>query len=236
MFDPIHEKVRKWLEIRIKHSEKALDNGWIVEVDDEDPRSMVIDTPKMPFKLTVLVEERITFIALITAVHTVNASNDDAAGVFRTLLQKNRTMEISKFFLTSDADTICLRTDLYTDHMNKNEFNIALESVILGGRWLIAQLGETEDANRLAKEMVTLGSAELVQGTSEEDVVAMMIEAGYPEDQAHLLISKLKIDLGMAEPAEDETEAATPATEETDEDVYVPTEPTGENPVDRYIW
>ncbi len=223
MFDSPQEKIRKWLEKTIKDSQQAVDHGWIIE---EEGSTMVIDTEQMPFKIIIQVDDDLTYIAVKTAIYTKDKPVEIAESVFRSLLKKNKAMGLSKFFLMDEDDTLCLRTDLYTQHMDKKEFNLALESTILGGRWLIAELGETEEDNRFAKEMATLGSAELLIGTPMEEVEAKMVEAGYPEDQAVILVKSLAYQLGLIEKEENESEDVqiqTPEEEDT-------------SAVDRYIW
>ena len=223
MADPVNVRVRKWLEQTIEESEKAVDHGWSVDVQPDDDKFMVIDSKKMPFKIIVSVEKEITYIAFITGLKLANQAPEVLVTVFRDLLYQNKSMNLSKFCLMEPDDTLILRTDLYTNYMNKKEFNLALEAVIMGGRWLIAQLGQTEDENIKAKEMSSLGSAELLKGTPEEEVVAKMIKAGYTEAEAKALVDRLAVSLGLEEPDE---KGAT---------VVKKVEPK-DNPVDRYIW
>lgn len=224
MFDPIHEKVKKWLEKTIESSESAIDHGWTVEVDKENEKHMTIDTPQMPFKIIVQVDSDLTYCAFITAINTKDIAADIIEPVFRGLLGQNRFMGLSKFCLIGDNDSICLRTDLYTDHMNKDEFNMALEAVILGGRWLIAELGQTEDENRIAKEMTSLGAAELLKGTSQEEVVAKMVKTGFSEEDAKVMVNTLAQELGLI------------STSETQESKVTEEEDEKDNPVHKYIW
>ena len=225
MFDPMHIKVKKWLENTIESSESAVDHGWTVEVDSDNERMMIIDTPQMPFKILVQVDDELTYCAFITGIDTKGISPDEIEPIFRGLLAQNKHMGLSKFCLLGDDDTVCLRTDLYTQHMNKDEFNMALEAVIIGGRWLIAELGQSEDENRMAKEMSSLGAAELLKGTSEEEVVAKMVKTGYSEDAAKVLVNKLARDLGLIPPAE--PQEVTEEKEQKDE---------RDDPVRKYIW
>jgi hypothetical protein len=222
MFDPIHKKVKKWLENTIENSESAIDHGWTVEVPEDNEKKMIIDTEQMPFKIIVQVDDDLTYCAFLTGISTKEIKAEEIEPIFRGLLAQNRFMGLSKFCLIGDDDNICLRTDLYTKHMNKDEFNLALEAVILGGRWLIAELGQSEDENRLAKEMASLGSVELLKGTSKEEVVAKMVKTGYPEEKATVMVNKLAVELGLEAPLE---------SEETKEE-----EEEKENPVDKYIW
>lgn len=225
MFDPIHKKVKKWLENTIENSESAIDHGWTVEVAEDNEKKMIIDTEQMPFKIIVQVDDVLTYCAFLTAIPTKGIKSEEIEPIFRGLLAQNRFMGLSKFCLLGDDDNICLRTDLYTKHMNKDEFNLALESVILGGRWLIAELGQTEDENRLAKEMSSLGAVELLKGTPKEDVVTKMVKAGYSEDEATVMVNKLAVELGLELPSKSEEDK-----KETKE------EEEKENPVDKYIW
>jgi len=224
MADPVHVRVRKWLEQTIKKSEKAVDHGWSVDVQPDDDKFMVIDSQKMPFKIIVSVEPEITYIAFITGLKLASQAPEVLITVFRDLLYQNKSMNLSKFCLMEPDDTLILRTDLYSNYMNKKEFNLALEAVIVGGRWLIAQLlGQTEDENIRAKEMSALGSAELLKGTPKEDVVANMIKAGFSEEEATALVDRLAVSLGLEEPTE------------KGEVVKKKVDPR-DNPVDRYIW
>jgi hypothetical protein len=221
MFDPTHIKVKKWLENTISSSESAVDNGWTVEVSEDNEKHMTIDTPKMPFKILVQVDDDLTYCAFVTAINTKGMGAEIVEPVFRGLLSQNRFMGLSKFCLIGDNDNICLRTDLYTNHMNKEEFNLALEAVILGGRWLIAELGQSEDENRQAKEMSSLGTAELLKGTSMEEVAAKMVKAGFSQEKAKDTVDKLAQELGLTTPSESQ--------EASEEDKK-------ENPADKYIW
>jgi hypothetical protein len=223
MFDPIHKKVKKWLENTINSSESAVDHGWTVEVTEDDEKKMIIDTEQMPFKILVQVDDDLTYCAFLTGIATKDMKAEEIEPIFRGLLAQNRFMGLSKFCLIGDNDNVCLRTDLYTNHMNKDEFNLALEAVMVGGRWLIAELGQTEDENRVAKEMSSLGSVELLKGTSKEDVVAKMSKTGYPEDKATALVNKLAIELGLELPSESE-------------EVKKEEEDQKDNPADKYIW
>ncbi len=225
MFDPVHKKVKKWLENTIENSESGIDHGWTVEVAKDDEKKMIIDTEQMPFKILVQVDDDLTYCAFLTAISTKNINAGEIEPIFRGLLAQNRFMGLSKFCLIGDEDNICLRTDLYTKHMNKDEFNLALESVILGGRWLIAELGQTEDENRLAKEMSSLGSVGLLKGTPKEEVVAKMVKAGLSESEATTMVNRLAVELGLESPKESKE-----AKEETKK------EEEKENPVDKYIW
>ncbi|UCG69309.1 MAG: hypothetical protein JSV09_16280 [Thermoplasmata archaeon] len=226
MFDPIHIKVKKWLEKTIESSESAVDHGWSVEVDEDNERLMTIDTPKMPFKIMVQVDDDLTYCAFITEINTKDMAANNIEPVFRSLLIQNKQMGLSKFCLLGDNDKICLRTDLYTNHMNKDEFNLALEAVILGGRWLIAELGHSEDEIRQAKEMSSLGAAELLKGTSQEEVVAKMVKAGYSEELAKTLVNKLAQELGLVTSSESQESMDKDKKEEDEKD----------NPVHKYIW
>ncbi|UCE38731.1 MAG: hypothetical protein JSW00_05745 [Thermoplasmata archaeon] len=230
MFEPIHKKVKKWLETTIENSESAIDHGWTVEIAEGDERLMVIDTPQMPFKILVQVDDDLTYCAFLTGINTKNVKAEEIEPILRGLLAQNRFMGLSKFCLIGEDDAICLRTDLYSKYMNKDEFNLALEAVIVGGRWLIAELGQTEDENRMVKEMSSLGAAELLKGTSKEEVVAKMSKAGYPEDKAKAMVNKLVVELGLESPPEAE-EAKEPVKEEIQEQ-----KGKKENPVDKYIW
>lgn len=223
MTEDFHLTVKKWLEETLEDSEQAVDNKWKVETDEDNSKFMLIDSPKMPFKIIVSVEEDITYIAFVTGLKLLDQAPEVIAPIYRDLLIQNNVMQLSKFCLMGEDDTLCLRVDLYTHYMDKKEFNMALESVMVGGRWLIAQLGQTEDENVLAKEMASLGSAELLKGASKKDVVEKMVKVGYPEDKATPLVNHLAVSLGLEAPAEDAT--ATPAMT-----------PKRDNPVDRYIW
>jgi hypothetical protein len=226
MFDPIHVKVKKWLLDTIEASERAIDHGWTVDVDLENEKKMTIDTPQMPFRIVVQVDDDLTYCAFITGIDTKDIPPVDIEPIFRDLLLQNKHMGLSKFCLIGESDTLCLRTDLYTKHMNKEEFNMALEAVIIGGRWLIAELGQSEDENRIAKEMSSLGAAELLKGTSHADVIAKMVKAGYKEEDAKVLVSKLATELGLSAPSE---------TEEIKEGEEEPVDEK-DNPVHKYIW
>ncbi len=223
MFE-MHVKVKKWLLDTIEASERAVDHGWTVDVDPENKRKMTIDTPQMPFKIVVQVDEDLTYCAFITGIDTKGIPAADIEPIFRGLLVQNKHMGLSKFCLIGESDTLCLRTDLYTKHMNKAEFNMALEAVILGGRWLIAELGQSEDENRIAKEMSSLGAAELLKGTSRDEIIAKMVKAGYSEEDAKVLVGKLAQELGLAgAESEEMKEKAEPGDDK-------------ENPVHKYIW
>jgi hypothetical protein len=224
MFDPIHIKVKKWLENTISSSESAVDHGWTVEVSQDNEKHMTIDTPQMPFKILVQVDDDLTYCAFITAINTKGMGPEMIEPVFRGMLAQNRFMGLSKFCLIGDNDSICLRTDLYTNHMSKDEFNLALEAVILGGRWLIAELGQTEDENRQAKEMTSLGTAELLKGTSMEEVVAKMVKAGFSEDKAKKFVNTLAKELELISPSESQESKDQEKVDEKD------------NPVNKYIW
>lgn len=225
MADPMRTRVRKWLEQTIEKSEKAVDHGWSVDVSPDDDKFMVIDSQKMPFKIIVDVEDEITYIAFITGLKLVGQPPEVLTTVYRDLLYQNKSMNLSKFCLMDPDDTLILRTDLYTNYMNKKEFNLALEAVIMGGRWLIAQLGQSEDENIRAKEMSSLGSAELLKGTPKEEVVAKMVKAGYEAEEAKALVDRLAVSLGLEmPPAEEEKGAKGPKVAKKD------------NPVDNYIW
>jgi hypothetical protein len=231
MFDPIHIKVKKWLENTIESSESAVDHGWTVEAAEDNERKMTIDTPQMPFKIMVQVDDDLTYCAFITGIDTKGMKAEEIEPIFRGLLNQNRHMGLSKFCLLGESETICLRTDLYSKYMNKDEFNLALEAVILGGRWLIAELGQSEDENRIAKEMSELGAAELIKGTSLDEVVAKMVKAGYSEEKAKNLVNRLAQELGLIASSESkETTEEAPVQEAKKED-----EPK-DNPVDKYIW
>lgn len=221
----MHKKVKNWLVTKIENSKLAVDNEWKVSTAPDDEKFMEIDTPKMPFKLIVNVTDKITYTALITNVKLKNVPPKILSPMLKELLIQNKVMEFSKFYLTDD-DTLCLRTDLYTRYMSKREFNHSLESVILGGRWLIAQLGQSEDENRLIKEMTSLGSAELLKGTSKMDVLAKMVKTGYPEKKAKALVDRISVELGLEE------KTITDVKEEDKKD----TKSKFDNPVDRYIW
>lgn len=228
MLEPMHKKVKRWLETKIENSKLALDNKWKVEVAPDNERLMEIDTPKMPFKLIINVTKKVTYTALITDIKLKNIPPDKRGPVFKELLVQNKAMEFSKFYLTDDDETLCLRTDLYTRYMSKKEFNHSLESVILGGRWLIAQLGQSEDENRKIKEMTSLGSAELLKGALKEDVVAKMVKTGFPQEKARALVNKISVELGLEEAPSPEVEEEAEETEDAEAKV--------DNPVDRYIW
>jgi hypothetical protein len=231
MAEPARERVKKWLEETIENSEKAVDRGWEVSVSDDDPNVMLIDTEQMPFRLTVLAGDKITYIALVTSIELEELDNDKLGPALRDLMKKSKEVDLVKFCIMDPSDTLMLRADLYSNYMSKNEFNMALESVILGGRWLIAQLGQTEEGNKLVKEMEELGSVELITGTPGPEVVQMMVKAGMEEEDAMSLVVKLKEVLGL---------------EVTDEDTTIYTEvpkempkqkkAASDNPVDRYIW
>jgi hypothetical protein len=226
MFDKMNIKVKKWLLDTIEASERAIDHGWKVDVDPENEKKMTIDTPQMPFKIVVQVDSDLTYCAFITGIDTKGIPAADIEPIFRGLLMQNKHMGLSKFCLIGDEDTLCLRTDLYTKHMNKDEFNMALESIILGGRWLIAELGQSEDENRMAKEMSSLGAAELLKGTSKDEIIARMVKAGYSEEDAKVLVGKLATELGLVKLEE---------TQEVKEGEKEP-EDEKENPVHKYIW
>lgn len=224
MPEDMYLTVKKWLEEKLEGSEEAVDNEWTVETAEDNDKFMLIDSPKMPFKVIVSVEDDITYVAFVTGLKLQNMQPDVVAPIYRDLLIQNNTMQLSKFCLMGEDDTLCLRVDLYTHYMDKKEFNMALEAVIMGGRWLIAQLGQTEDENIMAKEMASLGSAELLKGTTKEEVVAKMVKAGYPEDKAKSLVNHLAVSLGLSAPEDPKAAKAPAVTAKRD------------NPVDRYIW
>ena len=221
MSDPTHVQVRKWLEKRINGSEQAIDNKWTVELPTDDERFMVIDTPKMPFKIIVNIEEDVSYIAFVTNLQLNELPIEQGGPVFRDLLIKNKLMNLSKFCLTPEDNTLILRCDLYTRYMNKREFNMALESVIVGGRWLIAELGQTEDENRFAKEISALVAAELLKGTSKEEIIEKMIKAGVPEAEVEGMVTEIAIDLGLEKAPKREKEKVEQDYDEA---------------VNRYIW
>ena len=75
MFDTPQEKISKWLKKKIEDSERAIDHGWEIEEGDE-PNIMIIDTPQMPFKIIVQVDEEITYIAFVTLIDTLDVAKE----------------------------------------------------------------------------------------------------------------------------------------------------------------
>jgi hypothetical protein len=225
MNEPMHKKVRRWLETKIENSKLAVDNQWKVEVAPDNEKLMEIDSPKMPFKLIVNVTDKITYTALVTTITFKNNPPEKLAPVYKQLLIQNKAMEFSKFYLIED-DILCLRTDLYTRYMSKKEFNHSMESVILGGRWLIAQLGQSEDENRQIKEMTSLGTAEFLKGASKEEVIAKIVKAGFSREKASDLVDSILTQLGLEGVTKQVVEEKDTEDEEDEKD----------NPVDRYIW
>jgi len=229
MAEPMHVRVRKWLNTAIENSKMAVDHGWSVEPDPKNDKFMVIDSKQMPFKIIVSLEEDITYIAFVTGLNLQGQAPEVLVPIMTDLLVQNNSMKLSKFCLMGKEQTLSLRTDLYTNYMNKKEFNMALESVIMGGRWLLAQLGQSEDESIRVKEMTSLGSAELVKGTTKEEVVAKMVKVGYPEDKAKELVTRLAISLGLEQPPKPDDKAKVAATKGGKAG-------KPENPVDNYIW
>ena len=229
MAEPMNVRVKKWLQTAIDNSKMAVDHGWSVEPDPKNDKFMVIDSKQMPFKIIVSLEEDITYIAFVTGLNLHDQAPEVLVPIMTDLLVQNNSMKLSKFCLMGKEQTLCLRTDLYTNYMNKKEFNMALESVIMGGRWLLAQLGQSEDESIRVKEMTSLGSAELVKGTSKEEVVAKMVKVGFPEDKAKELVTRLAISLGLEQPPkpDDKAKAAVAKGGKAGKP---------ENPVDNYIW
>jgi hypothetical protein len=220
----MHVKVKKWLAPTIESSASAVDPRWTVEIAEGEEKHMIIDTPQMPFKILVQVDDELTYCVFITGIDTKEIPSQEIEPIFRGLLEQNKHMGLSKFCLIGDNDSICLRTDLYTKYMNKDEFNMALEAVIIGGRWLIAELGQSEDQNRLVKEMGSLGAAELLKGTSLEEVTNKMVKAGFSEEDAKTLVNQLAQELGLISPSQPkETEEKSKEAEK-------------DNPVHKYIW
>jgi len=229
MAEKVHVKVKKWLETAIGNSKMAVDHGWQVEPDPKNDMFMVIDSKQMPFKIIVSVEEDITYIAFVTGLTLGAQPPEVLVPIFTDLLVQNNSMKLSKFCLMGKEQTLCLRTDLYTNYMNKKEFNMALEAVIVGGRWLLAQLGQSEDESIRLKEMTSLGSAELLKGTPKEEVVAKMVKAGFDEAKAKDLVGRLAISLGLEQPPKEDPKAKAAAAAGAKGGKK-------ENPVDNYIW
>ena len=226
--EPIQVRVRKWLESTINNSSKAVDNGWQVDVSKDNDRFMVIDSKKMPFKILVSVEADVTYIAFVSGLNLAGLAPDVLLPIMTDLLIQNNSMKLSKFCLLGKEQTLCLRTDLYTNYFNKNEFNMALEAVIMGGRWLLAQLGQKEDDAITVKEMTSLGSAEMLKGTPKDEVIAKMVKVGFEEERAKELVNKLAISLGLEKPPKPDQKPKAEADKGA--------KAKGENPVDNYIW
>jgi hypothetical protein len=226
--EAIQVRVRKWLESTLTKSSKAVDNGWQVDVSKDNDRFMVIDSKKMPFKILVSVEDDVTYIAFVSGLNLAVLAPDVLLPILTDLMIQNNSMKLSKFCLMGKEQTLCLRTDLYTNYFNKNEFNMALEAVIVGGRWLLAQLGQKEDDAITVKEMTSLGSAELLKGTAKEEVIGKMVKVGFEEDRAKELVNRLAISLGLEKPPKD-GEKPKPAADKG-------AKGKAENPVDNYIW
>jgi len=216
----------KWLQASIAQSKLAVDHGWSVEPAPDNECFMVIDSKQMPFKIIVNVEEDVTYIAFVTGLSLGGQPPEVLLTIMTDLLVQNNSMKLSKFCLMGKEQTLCLRTDLYTNYFNKKEFNMALESVIMGGRWLLAQLGQSEDDSIKVKEMSSLGSAELLKGTPKEEVIAKMVKAGFEDVRAKELVNRLAISLGIEKPPKEDpkAKAVPPKTGKAD------------NPVDNYIW
>jgi hypothetical protein len=225
MAEAVHVKVKKWLETTIEQSSMAIDHGWAIDVAPDNPKFMVIDSKQMPFKIIVNVEPDVTYIAFVTGLNLQGQPPDVTVNIMTDLLIQNNSMKLSKFCIMGKEETLILRTDLYTNYFNKKEFNMALESVIVGGRWLLAQLGQSENDSIKVKEMSSLGSAELLKGTTKDEVIAKMVKAGFEEVRAKELVNRLAISLGIEKPPKEDPKAKA-----------APPKGKAENPVDNYIW
>ena len=226
MAEAVHVKVKKWLETAIAQSKLAVDHGWSVEPAPDNEAFMVIDSKQMPFKILVSVEEDVTYIAFVSGLNLAVLAPDVLLPILTDLMIQNNSMKLSKFCLMGKEQTLILRTDLYSNYFNKKEFNMALEAVIMGGRWLLAQLGQSEDDSIKVKEMSGLGSAELLKGTPKDEVIAKMVKAGFEEARAKDLVNRLAISLGIEKPPKEDLKAkAVPAKAGRPD-----------NPVDNYIW
>ena len=94
MNGPVHVKVKKWLEDVIESSEKAVDRGWKVEVDEDDETVMLVDSDQVPFRLTVVAGPDVTYIAFITGLNLKGAEAGALAPALREMLVKNKAVDL----------------------------------------------------------------------------------------------------------------------------------------------
>ena len=218
-----------WLEDVIENSEKAVDSGWTVVVDPDDETIMIIDSDQTPFKITAVAGEEITYLAFVTNLELKGIDADALAPAMRAMLVKNREVDFVKFCLMGDDDTVMLRTDLFSQHMNKDGFNMALEYLILLGRWLIAEIEKSGHTDETMRELEKLSAAALLRGMDPDDVRDNLIKAGVGEVKAMETISHL-IDILSIQVDEGDEGLVTIA------EVPKKRRATKGDAVDKYIW
>ncbi len=228
MSDPVHVKVKKWLEDVIESSEKAVDRGWKVEVDDDDETVMLVDSDQVPFRLTVVAGPDVTYIAFITGLNHKGADAGALAPALREMLVKNKAVDFVKFCLMEPDDTVMLRSDLYSKHMQKDEFNEALEYLLLLGQWFIAELNKGDNVDDMVGELEKLATGALLNGTDPEEVNANLVKAGIPEADAERMVVHLMELLSIVDDGAQEGEKVTAEVPKVKK--------ARRGDVDRYVW
>jgi len=187
-------KIKKWLETGHDDADDIIDIPWDIALTEGEKYDLIqASLPSIPFGIDIHVGEEFIGLYLDMKYSTDVLEVKDKMRLYRKLLVMNRDFNTMKTTLSGDEDKIVICVDLDLASLNKEEFNNALTSLVLGSTQVIKilELGDEIYKYMMLRTMHTI--SEMQKGGKSKELIKeyLLNRVGVDEEMAAELLAKL---------------------------------------------
>jgi len=142
---PSLTKIRNWFSEGDDDSDWIIDEEWKLTELNEKTEDFAVSHENLPFDIGIYIKREIVKLIVYTDLKTKKWSVEGQRDIYRDLLIRNNKDLFTKYYLVGENNRVAVRTDINLLSYNKEEFNDALQAVILGTKWLLNKTGALED-------------------------------------------------------------------------------------------
>jgi len=135
------ETIKQWFSEEDVGSDLIIDEKWQMLELNGDQSRFAVSNENLPFEIGIYINEEFAHLNVFTNLETVDWEVKDQRNIYHDLLVQNNKNLFVKYYLSGEADTVALRTELDLAYLNRREFNDALQAVIVGTMWLMKKMG-----------------------------------------------------------------------------------------------
>jgi len=139
------ETIKEWFSGVDEKSDMIIDERWEMHDLNGDSNRFAVSNENLPFEMGVYINRDFANINIYTNLETASWDVKDQRNIYHDLLIQNKKGLFVKYYLSGENDTVALRTELNLEFLNKNEFNDALQAVMVGSMWLMKKMGMLEE-------------------------------------------------------------------------------------------
>lgn len=188
------ETIKKWLEEGKDNSKDLIGLPWDIDVGEEDNYHYIVaQHPKIPFAITIYINEYFANLYIITNIETDSMELVDRMHIYKSLLHMNSDSNLFKVGLMGNTDKIVNAVDLDLKSLGKAEFNDALSALVAGTYKVIQDLDLQDDfENQMFERLADMILQKLNEGMTKDEVREFLTRrVGMDKEEAESLVNSI---------------------------------------------